>query len=350
MLITRLPDTVQTLYAELLDQSILGAAQHAALGLPSGTFISKEIKGGTYWYLQRSEGERKRQIYLGPQSEALTAWMENVRAAKEETVVDTDQRRRLCAMLRSGGVATEPAAVIKVLQLLDESCVFRLGGVLVDTLAFRVMANVLGVRFDDASSRTQDVDIAHDPAVGVALARNTDPINVEEALTEGPFRFLGIPSLDARNASTSFRIRGRELRVDFLTPMIGRERSGPVRLPAFSLSAQPLRFLDYLIDGPIQAVAIGNDAVLVNLPDPARFALHKLWLSSTRSATFQTKARKDLIQAALLAEILLEDRPTDLVAGWDVLSDRPGARKKILRAVRGLENNLSRRFLETLRA
>jgi hypothetical protein len=274
--------------------------------------------------------------------------MERVRDAKEETAVDVDQRRRLCAMLRSGGIATEPAAVIKVLQLLEESMVFRLGGVLVGTLAFRAMANALGVRFDEAASRTEDVDIAQDPAMGIALSRTIDPVDVERVLTDGPLQFNPIPSLDSRSASTSFRIRGRELRVDFLTPMIGREKTSPVRLPALSLSARPLRFLDYLIEEPIQGVVIGTDGVLVNLPDPGRFAFHKLWLSGERPASFQAKARKDIVQAALLIEVLLDDRTSDLVTAWGALSDRPGVRNKVLHVVPRLGASMPQRLLALL--
>jgi hypothetical protein len=53
----RLPESVQTLYAELLDQVI--QAEAAALAAPQGSFVSKTIKGKTYWYLQRMEGNRK---------------------------------------------------------------------------------------------------------------------------------------------------------------------------------------------------------------------------------------------------------------------------------------------------
>lgn len=49
----RLPESVQTLYAELLDQAIHAEAEAAVLGAPQGSFVSKTIKGGTYWYLQR---------------------------------------------------------------------------------------------------------------------------------------------------------------------------------------------------------------------------------------------------------------------------------------------------------
>ncbi len=344
----RLSESVSTLYAELLDQSILAAAEEATHSAPSGTFTSKNIKGRTYWYLQRSEGERKRQIYIGADSPALNSWMQQVRETRDANKADVSQRRRLCAMLAAGGATTESAAVIKVLQLLSEARVFQLGGVLIGTLAFRTLANVLGVQFDQSALRTQDVDIAQDPAIGVALARETSAVDLDEALTEADLGFQAIPALDRKNPSTSFKIRGRELRVDLLTPMRGRESSTPVYLPAYNLSAQPLRFLEYLIETPIQATVIATDAVLVNLPDPARFALHKLWTSGKRSPGFHTKARKDLFQASQLLEVLLEDRPSDVVAAWEALKNYRGVKKQILEVATRIEPEVKKHLDEVL--
>lgn len=344
----RLSETVSTLYAELLDQSILAAAEEATHGAPSGTFTSKNIKGRIYWYLQRSEGEQKRQIYIGADSPALNSWMQEVRETRDANKADVSQRRRLCAMLAAGGATAEPAAIIKVLQLLSEARVFQLGGVLVGTLAFRTLANVLGVRFDRSALRTQDVDIAQDPAIGVALARETSAVDLDEALTEADLGFRAIPALDRNNPSTSFKIRGRDLRVDLLTPMRGRESSSPIYLPAYNLSAKPLRFLEYLIETPIQAAVVSTDAVLVNLPDAARFALHKLWTSGKRSPGFQTKAQKDLLQASQLLEVLLEDRPSDIVTAWEALKNYRGVKKKILEVATRIEPEVKDRFYAAL--
>jgi hypothetical protein len=75
--------------------------------------------------------------------------------------------------------------------------------------------------------------------------------------------------------------------------------------------------------------------VLVLVPTPARYALHKLLVSQTRSVVQQTKAGKDLQQAALLLEVLAEDRPDDLdeaCAAFD--APGPAVTTKVLRAAR----------------
>jgi len=345
----RLPESVQTLYAELLEQSVHAAAEAAVPGSPRGSFVAKTIKGGTYWYLQTAEGGRRRQQYLGRESPSLLAWMEEVRGARERSAADAAGRARLVTMLAAGGAARESAPVVRVLDLLAGAGVFRMGGVLVGTQAFRAYGNLLGARFTAAALRTQDVDIAQDPAIGIALTADSGPLDVAASLEGSGLGFFPVPGLDPRQPSTSFKIRGRELRVDFLTPLAGPDRNDPVWLPAFRVSASPLRFLDYLIESPAEAVVVGGSGVLVNLPDPARFALHKLWISGRRSVSEQTKAAKDLRQAGDLLDLLLDDRPDDVRSAWEALTSRPRALGAVRTAAQRLPAELQEKLAETTR-
>lgn len=91
----RLPETTQTLYAELLEQSIHAQAETGlAGGAVHGTFVSKTVKGGIYWYLQRQEGDRKRQHYLGRESPELLAWLDEVRQLRDRAGLPAGPRRR----------------------------------------------------------------------------------------------------------------------------------------------------------------------------------------------------------------------------------------------------------------
>ncbi|MFL6200645.1 MAG: GSU2403 family nucleotidyltransferase fold protein [Thermoanaerobaculia bacterium] len=333
MVYQRLPETTQTLYAELLEQ-VIHAEAEAVVGSSLGTFVSKQIKGGTYWYFQRQEGDRKRQHYLGRESDALLAWMDEVRQARERSAADEAQRARLTSMLAAGGAATESASVGKVLLLLADSGVFRLGGVLVGTQAFRVYGNLLGIRFEGQSLRTQDVDLAQDRAIGIALSQETG----------AGLGFFPVPGLDHKQPSTSFKIRGRELRVDFLTPLFGPESSKPVFLPSLGVAAHPLRLLDYLIEEPAQAVVVAGPGILANVPHPARFAFHKLWISRRRPVAEQAKAAKDLRQAGELLDVLLEDRPGDLGIAWEALQRHGAAAKSVQKAIERLDPELRERL------
>jgi len=341
----RYPEAVQTLYAELLDQLLRADAELAVRGLPPGSLVSKEIRGRRYWYLQIAAGRDRRQHYLGPDSAALRVWMEQVAAARRDLEADDRERARLGAMLGGGGLPRLPAPVTRVLSILADLGVFRRGGVLVGTHAFHALGNVLGVELAERELRTQDVDIAQDLSISIALSG--ERVDASAALRAADQRFVPVPGLDLKAAPTSFRVRGRDLRVDFLTPARSRRDTRPVPIRHLGVAAEPLPFLDYLIEGPIPAVVLGGQPVLVRVPDPARFALHKLWTAAQRPVTEQVRARKDRRQASALLEVLAEDRPADLGRAWQGLSRR-GERRQVTRELEALSDPLRSRVTKEL--
>lgn len=346
---SRLPPAVQALHAELLQLALTDAAMRTALGLRGGTIVSKEIKGRRYLYLQRTWGGRNHQHYLGPESAELGAWVGRLEAARDGLSADRRRQQELCAMLAAGGAWRESAAVIRVLEILAEGGFFGQGGVLVGTVAFAAQATMLGIRLPEHMARTEDVDAAHDRSLALALVPDPPASDLGKALVDSPLGFLPVPELDPRQPSTSFKVRGRQLRVDFLTPARGRRAaSAPVPLPYFGVAAQPLPFLDYLIEGAVQTVAIGPSAVLLNVPDPARSAWHKLWTVGQRPVSQATKANKDLMQATALFEVLLEDRPGDLLIAWRALAARETRRREVERGLARLPGDLLRRVDETV--
>jgi hypothetical protein len=335
----RLAETVQTLYAELLDQLRAADAEAAVRGL-SGTFVSKEIRGRTYWYLQRSEGATKRQIYVGAESPELLAQIDQ----RAGVATDEKQRHDLVAMLQAGGMYRESASIGVVLRVLADAGVFRVGGVLVGTQAFTTIANMLGVSFEKGSLRTADVDVAHDRSIPLGLL-DVPEVDVLERLRARDPGFFAVPGLDSREPSTSFKVRGRDLRVDFLTPPArGATSMKPIYLPHLRVAAQPLPGLDYVIEGNVDAAAIVGSGVRVNLPAPARFALHKLWLAGMRPVSETAKARKDLRQAEQLLEVLIDDRPADITSAWSALIRRGTLSRGVKTALQRLSPSLNDRL------
>lgn len=316
MTISRIPDTTQTVYAELLDQ-----LRAAPLMPRSGSFVSKTIGGATYWYVQRVDAGRKRQIYLGRETPDLLTRIDNARQTAAATAEDERRRRELVAMCVAGGMAVESPAAGSVLRVLEDAGLFRSGAVLVGTQALACIGNLMGVRLDAQTLRTADVDIAI--RVGVSDMRT----DILETLRDADPRFIAVPELDSRDPSTSFRIRGRDLRVDLLVPA-ARESSRPVYLPHLNAAAQRLRGLGYLVHERVEAVVLASSGILVNVPSPARFAIHKLWVAGQRNVSEQTKARKDIRQAAELLEVLRDDRPADLERAWSAL---PEAMRRVVR-------------------
>jgi hypothetical protein len=332
MPIERLSDATVTLYAELLDQL------RVAPPLPrSGSFVSKTISGATYWYVQRVDGGFRRQVYLGPETESLVARIREAEASRDAFAEDERRHREIVAMLAVGRMATESAAVGSVIRVLADGGLFRAGAVLVGTQAFSAIANLLGVRFDSQSLRTADVDVGQ-PAISVAAGEmRTD---ILDQLRAADPRFCAVPELDPRQPSSSFKVRGRDLRVDLLTP--GREGAKPVFLRHINAAALPVPGLDYLIQDAIPAAILTGAGILTNVPSPSRFALHKLWVSRRRNASEQAKARKDLRQAAQVLEVLLDDRPGDLSLAWSGL--HPSMRKLVRSAAGTLDADLRARL------
>ncbi len=329
----RLPDSVATLYAELLELSLLHERVAGIEGQLPGGIVGKSIRGRRYLYWQVRKGDRVVQRYLGPDSKELRRTLDGMAKKRVEGAEQRATMDRLAAMLIKGGALREQAAVAMVLALLADLGLFRRGAVVVGTQAFRSYGGMLAVRLPSASLRTQDIDVAHRIDVAVAAASEGAP-DVEGS----PARlgFLAVPGLDPREPSTSFKVRGGELRVDFVTPTRRRAADAPVTVPGLGVSAWPLRFLDYLIEEPEPALLLAARPILVRVPRPGRFALHKLWTAAQRSAAEQTKAGKDRAQAAALIGVLAADRPDDLREALKTLDAHPTARRCVMRELNRL--------------
>jgi hypothetical protein len=191
--------------------------------------------------------------------------------------------------------------------------VFRLGGVMVGTTAFRLYEGELGLRLSmDETAMTQDVDIASFEKLSLALEDSVEPglADVFEQL-----RFAPVPEIRT-NKVWRWRQSDSQALVEFLTPSF-RDEEGLRDLAALGVSARALHHLDYLIADPIDAAAVYREGVLVKIPRPERFAIHKLIVADRRlDGPDSRKARKDLMQVELLANALAEDRPTDLAEAY----------------------------------
>ncbi|MGM0576482.1 MAG: GSU2403 family nucleotidyltransferase fold protein [Myxococcota bacterium] len=319
----RLEPASLAVYSELLDQ-----LRSQTPGLPRGTLVTKKVKGHTYWYVQYAEVGQRRQVYLGPDDRDTRDRLERLRAAWDEDQAFARHRAKLVAMLQAAGVPSPSNVAARVLEVLSRHGVFHSGGVLVGSQAFLAYAPMLGVRWL-RGYRTEDVDVASERRVRLAFPRKA---NLPLALRETGLTFDGVPGLDPQEPSTSFTLRGKPLRVDVLTPEVGPPAGGPVRLPHLGVAAAPLRLLDYLIEEPVPAAIAARKGILVQVPQPGRFAWHKLLIAGRRGVHEQAKAHKDMDQAAQLIPVLLDDRPGDLVLAWEALAPRGPAWRKGARA------------------
>ncbi|MHB8836096.1 MAG: GSU2403 family nucleotidyltransferase fold protein [Candidatus Methylomirabilia bacterium] len=316
----RLPLETQTIYAELLDR-LTALDARRSIGQAPGSFVAKTVKGQHYWYFQHSEpGGIQRQVYVGAKHAALDRVVARYREDRAALRDDTASVERLCAILRAGGALITDTPSARVLKALADAGVFHLGGVLVGTHAFVVLGNLLGASWSGAALRTLDIDLAARATMDIALPHlEGDLPGVLDQLEMG---FLPVPPLDPRQPSTSFKVRGAGLRVDLLTTVSGRRKTGPVPIPRLHAAAQPLPFLDFIMEHPVRGAVVNGGGVLVNVPNPARFALHKLIVAGERDAFMHSKREKDLRQAAQLLSLLVDERPGDIRIAWEEIQRR----------------------------
>jgi len=338
----RLPLETQTLYAEFLAR-LHAASAHRSIGQVPGCFVTKVVKGETYYYFQYSHpGGHTGQAYIGKRTPPLEEIVGQFERERVDAEAESASIQRLSAQLRVGGAFHADPASARILQAFADAGVFTLGGVLVGTHAFTVLGNVLGVQWSGPVLRTQDVDIAGEARMHIALPHlEADIPKILESLQLG---FLPIPPLNPKNPSTSFKVRGSALRVDFLTPQRRSGKERPVFINRFNVAAHPLPFLDYLLDEYVPAGVVNGGGILVNVPQPGRYALHKLLVSRSRSITDHTKMEKDLQQAVQVMNLLMEERPADMALAWEALAQRKdGSVNKI----RSMMTQFKKRFPET---
>ena len=324
--------TLRTLHAELREL-LLATGAGARLAAMPGSVVRKRIRGGVFVYYQyRDLGGRTRQLYLGPEREArITALTERLAHAAEEEE-DTARIQELHAAYVAAGAPVLEHAPMRVLRAFATAGVLRSeqgAAVLVGTHAFAAYAHLLGVRWA-GSLGTQDMDLAahRDAAAarqttGIEIALRRPEASAPDALAQLETGFLPVPALDPRTPSTSFKVRGQSMRVDLLATASDDEPGEPVFVPAFGGMAQPLPLLDYLLGETVAGLVVGRrELLVVALPAPERFALHKLVVARSRPAAFATRAGKDRDQAAQVLAVLREEAPLGLRAALGALVQR----------------------------
>jgi hypothetical protein len=275
----------------------------------------RERDGRGYWYDRYRLGDTIKEHYLGEDTAELRSRIERHRELKEKGEGRRRERARLVRLLRSERFLGLDGRIGSLIAALAKAGVFRLGGVMVGTMAFRLYEGELGLRLEmDETAMTGDLDIASFERLSFALEDTAAP-SVDDVLAA--YSFDPIATLDRGETWRWRRRTDDQMLVEFLTPSFS-EDEGIRELPALGVNAQSLHHLNYLIAEPIPAAGIYRDGILVHVPRPERFAIHKLIISERRrEGPDKGKAAKDIMQAERLIEILAEDRPTDLAEAYE---------------------------------
>lgn len=301
----------RTMFAELVQRS-LDASFETDFSI-AGNFVRVPVKGRNYWYFEQTQPKKTRK-YVGPADDPDIA--KRVEAF-QEIKGDLRARRRLVSSLtRDAGLAAPDRFTGDIVEAMGNAGIFRLRGLLVGTVAFQTYAGLLGVRLPGASLQTGDADFAQHYSVSSSLEDTLPPVlDILKAIDPS---FRAIPHRLDPARVTQFENAAR-YKVEFLTPNRGSDdyADRASLMPALGgASAQPLRFLDFLIQEPVRTVMLHRSGVPVVVPSPQRYAVHKLIVASRRQsdAGSAAKREKDIQQASLLIEALGETRRGDDLA------------------------------------
>lgn len=327
MLYTSLSTAAQTAYASLASASRLEDVRTVA-ELP-GSFSKKLVKGNEYWYYQTPDlTGRQIQIFLGCASDELTELIALHRSGDDKKV----HLRQLTRQAIAAGCPSIVPAHAKIIERLADAGFFRAGGILVGTHVYMAYQNYLGIRWQSAA-QTLDLDFAH-AGRNVSVAIPSDVImdmgSEIEALKMG---FVPVKSL-----TTYVKSDEPDLQIDFVTC---RHRGGdtPVLIKALNATMQPLKFMEFSMEAPIQVTLLAQRGpITVNAPPPEKYALHKLLVYGERPQKMRIKATKDLAQAASLIDYLAKNDSELLSQTWrGLIGQGPGWRSRAIEGLKALK-------------
>jgi hypothetical protein len=339
MIPIKLSTTAQNAYHDLVRS--LYRTEFAGTGGPA--FL--ETRGTRrYWYERQRVGSSVKKRYLGEDNAETAAFLAERDSLRQNAEEARSHQSRLVRLLRAEGMTPTDTVSGPILFAMAKLGVFRLGGTIVGTQAFRLYEGELGLQFAfDQTTQTGDIDIAQFETLSLALG---DQVEESLAKTFQDLEFAPVPSLK-KSATWRWRQTKSDTLVEFLTPSFRPEED--IRpLPALGVSAQSLHFLNYLIAEPIKAAVLYRSGLLVQIPRPERYAIHKLIVANRRQAGPDAmKSRKDRLQAELIIRTMAEDRPGDLQDAYeDALSRGPrwqehiAASLKLMPAVQSILHNL----------
>ncbi len=286
-----LTPSLQTLYADLVQQVETSPV--------AGSVYQRERDDIAYHYAKVPVGGIRIDTFIGrvgdpaadAQAEAMTRGMMLAKA-----------RRQTVSMLKSAGLSGPDRNLGALLDAFAHAGLFGDGAVLVGTSAYLISEPFVGRRLPAPTLMTGDLDLA---TLNVALTAQP-PETIEAILRRADPTFEPVMQIDPRQPAARFRNSGGYL-VDLLVQRRTRDER-TVKLRNLGAAAEPLQHLAWLIEQPVRAVALWGAGAAVRIPQPVRFAVHKLIVAQRRHAHDRIKRQKDLAQAdAMMAALRVSD-------------------------------------------
>jgi hypothetical protein len=230
---------------------------------------------------------------------------------------DASERRQIVRSLVAAGLPEPNRLVGDIVEKLAMAGLFRLRVVLIGSVAYQAYAGFLGVNLANRLLMTTDINFAQFYSISNEIDDQM-PAMLETLQSIDP-TFQAVMHIADASKSTKYR-NSAKVEVEFQTPNYSSAsyQGKPAKMPALGgASAEPLRFLDFLIHEPVRSVLLHKAGVTVTIPSPARYALHKLVVSVERQQQGGEKSLKDIDQASSLIEALnVSRRQDDLGLAW----------------------------------
>jgi hypothetical protein len=319
MAVRPIPLNFQTMYADLLQGIGLADVEH-------GSVSTRKIKGAEYLYLTTKDGATRKQRSLGPATDpAVQATAQKFRQAAE----NARGLRTTVAVLKRAYIPGPSLALGKVLEAIANAGLFKAGVQLVGTAAYQTYPCLVGAYLPASALMTNDADLL----VSSFIAQG-QPHDLEKILQRADPTFKAHMSRD--DTLPKVFKAANNFQVDIVTKF-GRGRKSPIPIRDLQCSAEALKFMEYLSDESTEAVALYGTGVLVSVPPPIRYAIHKLLIAQERKLLAPKRA-KDLRQARDLIDVFMQ---TSSAAFEDALEEAknrgPSWRKNINASLRDIK-------------
>jgi hypothetical protein len=281
---------IRALYSEVKER--VNSTAELLPGTP-GTLVKRAGTGHQYWYRSYYPAPRKR-------SEQFVGTVSNAAAheAMQSRIALSEWTAKQVAALSKFGYQVADKVVAGVLVELHNRGMFAADLVVVGGLAYRSWLNEYAVIA--AVARTQEhIELARRQSLKLPT-----PAAFLSMMQATQLPFTRIPGASRKAPSTAVKLQGSELRVELFAP--GAILGEIVAVPELEWHAQAIPFYGYLLEGSRSAAVLaGGHCIPVMLPAVTRMIWYQLY-ASTRRGTDLALVERDLLQAATLSAILIE--------------------------------------------
>jgi hypothetical protein len=298
----------QTIDSEQVFSSWRAASQELKSRYP-GSMTFKTVARRDYLY--RKTGTIWKS--LGPRDEntelAHERFHQGREALRQRTATLAHRLNELAAVNRAMRLGRMPLVAARILRALDFAGLMGSAVDIAGTHCLFAYERMAGVRIDSQLVATGDIDILLDARTNLKLLGRNLPESGWLGLLQQidrSFRLL---------AKGDFRAANDEgFMVDLITPQGPDPMKSGDLIPGRDhddLTAVEIEGLIWLVNSPkIEVIVLDARGypLLMSVPDPRSFALHKLWVSE-RTDRDAIKKRRDRDQAHLTARLIAEHLP-----------------------------------------